>query len=324
MVAMQSSLGLRVVVLLAFASAVGCGREPPAQAPSFQVRLLTPMAVTGHWEREAERGLGRLAVELEADVARVRVADPTRAQEEIRKLTAGGADLIICVGGSLERAVLLEAPAHPDTAFLSLPGQVRQANVAAIEFRLEGAGYLAGVVAAVLAERGQVGLLRGEGGPWLEDLEDGFLTALGSRADGDVQTVPVERDGASEVRSLSRSGVKLALYAADEPRIAVVESAAADGLGLVVMDPDLMARRPGTIYAAVIVDVAESIVRVAREVQDGRFVGRVFSFDLGSGVVDVALSETLPPDRLQAAQDALEVARSEVTAGIVEIEELGL
>ncbi len=324
MVAMQPTLGQRFAVLAAVASVVACGREPPAQAPSFKVRLLTPMTVSGHWEREAERGLGRMAVELAADVERVRVAEPAEAQNQIRELTADGADLIICVGSRLERAVLLEAPAHPDTAFLLLPGRVHQANVAAIEFRLEGAGYLAGVAADVLADRDPVGLLRGEGGPWLEDLEDGFLTALDSRKHGSLVTVPAETNGAEEVRSLARSGVSLALYAADEPLSAVVESAAAEGLGLVVMDSDLMARRPDTILAAVVVDVAESVVRVAREVQDGRFVGQVFSFDLGSGVIDVALSEALPSERQQAAQDALDIARSEVTAGIVEIEELGL
>jgi hypothetical protein len=64
-------------------------------------------------------------------------------------------------------------------------------------------------------------------------------------------------------------------------------------------------------------------VRVAREGHDGTFLGEPYVFDFGSGVLDVLLNPTMPATRLAPLQEALEVARSEVTAGIVEVEKLG-
>jgi hypothetical protein len=66
------------------------------------------------------------------------------------------------------------------------------------------------------------------------------------------------------------------------------------------------------------------MLRVAREVRDGTFEGRVFAFDLGSGVLDVVINPNLAPDSLAAAGEALEEARAEITAGLVEFDELGL
>jgi hypothetical protein len=64
------------------------------------------------------------------------------------------------------------------------------------------------------------------------------------------------------------------------------------------------------------------MVRVAREVQDGTFQGGPYVFDFGSGVLDVLLNPTMPATTLAPLQEALEVARSEVTAGLVEVETL--
>jgi hypothetical protein len=92
----------------------------------------------------------------------------------------------------------------------------------------------------------------------------------------------------------------------------------------VASDPDSMNVEPEVVIAAVEIDLPEAMLRIAREVRDGTFSGRVFSFDLGSGVLDVALNPDLGEDRLAVATDALEDARAEVTAGLVEFDGLGL
>jgi hypothetical protein len=91
---------------------------------------------------------------------------------------------------------------------------------------------------------------------------------------------------------------------------------------LVATDVGLLEREPDVVAAAVHVDVAEAMVRVAREAQDGTFQGGPYVFDFGSGVLDVLLNPTMPATTLAPLQEALEVARSEVTAGIVEVEKL--
>ena len=90
-------------------------------------------------------------------------------------------------------------------------------------------------------------------------------------------------------------------------------------------DPALLGIEPDLVVAAVDVDVAEAMLRVAREVHDRRFTGQVFAFDLGSGVLDVVPGTGWgTPERQTALVDAIERARSEITAGWVEIEELGI
>ena len=73
------------------------------------------------------------------------------------------------------------------------------------------------------------------------------------------------------------------------------------------------------------IDVAEAMLRIAREVHDLSFSGKVYAFDLGSGVLDVKLNPSFAsPGRDTDLREILERARSEITAGWVEIDELGI
>jgi len=117
----------------------------------------------------------------------------------------------------------------------------------------------------------------------------------------------------------------VALYSTDQVDPQTLAAAHDAGLFLIGADPSLLDTEPDFVIAAVDVDVAEAMLRVAREVYDRTFTGKVYAFDLGSGVLDVRLN----PGIATAGRDtdlrkALERARSEITAGWVEIEELGI
>ena len=160
---------------------IGCGSDEESTAPAFSVRLLTSPGLSGRWERAAERGLGRIAAELDAEVARKRVNGGGDNRDSLALDGETGVDLIFCVGGGFEKTLYAQAGAHPETVFVLLPGRARSTNVAGMEFQPEGVGYLAGVFAATLGSSRQVGLLRGAGGPWLEALESGFETGFRAR-----------------------------------------------------------------------------------------------------------------------------------------------
>ena len=300
-----------------------CGREEPEPAKSFTVRMLSAGCLSGRWELAAERGLGLIASELDADVARFRVEDQGDARARLAEQGHDGVQLVYYVGAGVEKMLYSEASAFPGTAFVLLPGRVHGPNLGSIRFLPEEAGYLAGAVAGEIVPGRKVGLLRGVGGSWLEALEDGFVA--GFRARQRRRKIKVEAaDGPDGVWKLKSAGIGVALYASDRSDPAVLSAANNAGILLVVVDPDLMTVEPEVVIAAIEVDVPEAMLRVAREVRDGTFSGRVFSFDLGSGILDVALNPNLGADRLAVAADALEDARSEVTAGLVEFDELGL
>jgi basic membrane lipoprotein Med (substrate-binding protein (PBP1-ABC) superfamily) len=301
--------------------AAACGQDEQPTDASFSVRMLTVRTISGRWERAAERGLGRIAAELEADVARVRVDDPANERQLLAEQGRAGVNLVFCVGGYSESTLYSVATTYPNTVFIQLPGRARAANVAGIRFLPEEVGYLAGAVAGALAPDGRLGLLHGGGQPWLEPLEEGYVAGFKSRWRRTQVTVG---EGADGVWQLSSAGVMMSLYATDRSDPEVLAAAHNAGVQLVVTDPDLIEVASHTVVAAVDVDVAEAMLRVSREVRDRTFAGREFAFDLGSGVLDVVVNPGLAPDTLAVANEALEEARAEITAGLVEFDGLGL
>jgi basic membrane lipoprotein Med (substrate-binding protein (PBP1-ABC) superfamily) len=298
-----------------------CARDEGPEVEVFTVRMLTSHTLSGRWERAAERGLGLIASQLDADVSRLRVDDPAGARARLAAQGRTGVDLVFCVGACSERLLYTEAAVWPRTVFVMLPGKVSARNVGGIRFLPEEVGYLAGAVAGAVARDNRVGLLRGEGQPWLEDLEEGFVAGFRARRRrAVVETV----DGPNGIQELQSLGIGLALYACDRADPVVLIAARDAGMLLIATDPELIAAEPDLIMAAVDLDVPEAMLRVAREVLDGTFVGRVYSFDLGSGVLDIRVNEGLEPGILASASEALDMARSEVTAGLVEFDELGL
>jgi len=321
MAGLRTPLGL-VAIGIVVCGTLSCAPQPPPADPGFRVRLLTAVALSGRWEREAERGLGLISAELDADVARSRANGTADQRARLRGLAADGVDLVFCVGPAVESLVYTEAVAFPDTDFVIIPGDIQSANVASIAFMPEEAGFLAGAVAASIAGEPVVGLLRGAGRPWLERLEAGFLAGFrATHAGAEV----VRSRGVEGPWQLVSAGARVALYSTDGADAQVLAAANDAGLLLVSADPALMDSEPDLVVAAVDVDVAEAMLRVAREVHDRTFSGQVYAFDLGSGVLDVTLNPELGADlRDREAREALELARSEITAGWVEIEELGI
>ena len=315
----SSKLVFSVVVLVLLTTS--CGRDTQPPDTSFSVRMLTARTISGRWERAAERGSGRIAAELDADVARVRIDDPADQRKVLAEQGRAGISLVFCIGGYSETTLYSVATAFPNTVFVLLPGRVRAENVAGIRFLPEEVGYLAGAVAGALNPDGQLGLLRGEGQPWLEPLEEGYVAGFKSRWRRAKVKVGEGPDGAWE---LSAAGVLLSLYAADRADPEVLAAAQNAGLRLVVTDPELLDVESDTVVAAVDFDVAEAMLRITREVRDHTFEGRVYTFDLGSGVLDVVVNPALAPDTRTVAEEALEEARAEITAGLVEFDGLGL
>jgi basic membrane lipoprotein Med (substrate-binding protein (PBP1-ABC) superfamily) len=310
--------GVTVAVALGVAS-TSCRREaPPEPEPAFTVRALTSSAVSGRWERAAERGLGRIAAELDADVARLRAAGGSARRDLLVRQGRADVDLVFCVGREFERVVYTDAPAFPATRFVLVPGRAHDGNVASIDVLPAGAGFVAGRVAAALAGEARVGVLRGPGGPWLEAVEEGFVRGAAD-ATGEM---PVVVQLAAGPWGLRGEGVAVALLASDRIGRRVLAEAHDAGVLLVALDADLLGA-DDVVVAAIAVDLAEAMLRVAREVRDGTFRGQVYAFDLGSGVLDVELdadTAVLHPE----AVEALESARAAVTAGYVEVEGLGM
>ena len=77
------------------------------------------------------------------------------------------------------------------------------------------------------------------------------------------------------------------------------------------------------VLASAVMDIPEAMVRVARTVQEGTFEGRIFTFDLASGVVGLTLNPALAGRVPETTSAALAEARSRISSGEVELEHFG-
>jgi basic membrane lipoprotein Med (substrate-binding protein (PBP1-ABC) superfamily) len=310
------------VLLWILLAGLGCSPQEQQKESGFRVRLLTSGALSGRWEHEAERGLGLIAAKLDAEVARTRASGGSDQRARLRAHAEEGIDLVFCVGPDVESTVYTEAPAFPDTDFVVIPGEIHADNVASISFMPEEAGYLAGAIAAAVADKPAVGVIRGSGRSWLDRLESGFAAGVRERYPSAVLATVRGESGPWE---LVGSEIRVALYSTDRIEPRVLAAAHNAGLLLIGADPALLSAEPDLVVATVHVDVAEAMLRVAREVHDRHFVGQIYTFDLGSGVLDVTLNpDAQCLDVKGKVRYAFERARSEITAGWVEIEELGI
>jgi len=93
---------------------------------------------------------------------------------------------------------------------------------------------------------------------------------------------------------------------------------------LIGVGRDTIRHYPETVIGALSVDLPEAVDRIARDVMDGTFRGRVYAYDLGSGVVDLTISPSLLASLDEDDIDRVDEARAAVNAGLVELENMGL
>jgi basic membrane protein A len=262
-----------------------------------------------------------MAAELRAGTGLVVGTSDRERRQALRDQSAGGIDLMFCIGSSLEAAVYTESRAYPRVRYVLVPGSPQGSNVAGMRFQLEEPAFLGGVLAGLLSQGRHVGAIQGEDGPWLDHVGDAFLA--GARSE-DAGAELIRVDGAEGPWVLAAQGVRVALYTAQTADRAVMAAAHDAGVQLILTDAEAMAELPDVVLAAITVDLPEAMLRVAREVRDGTFRARLYTFDIGSGVVDLELSPGFDRSVAPAITDVLDAKRAEINAGWFEIEQLGI
>ena len=271
------------------------------------------------WDHLGDGVAKRLQDAYGAEVSSAWARSPAERRSVLETAASDSVDLIVCVGPEFDRSILTEGPRFPRTAFVLDRGMVLAPNVARMEFLYTGAAYLGGVTAAVLGGS-TIGILEVGRGPVIDDIEDGFEQGFRCRHPWGGR---IERaSGAAGIEALAERGVTVALYAELAPDPEVLAAADACGVHLVTIGRHTLDTHPDVVAAAIVVDIPEAVGRIAADVVDDTFTGKVYAFDLGSGVVDLRLQPSLAEN--QSLVEALDQARAAVNAGMVEIEALGL
>jgi basic membrane protein A len=296
---------LAVVTLLLF----GCAPGDPGVG--FRVALVTPGSIAdASWNAGAYAGLMLIRDSLGIPVSHVEARTPGEQEEAMRTYASQGYQMVFAHGFEFQDAAERVALTYPDVVFVITSGQRLTGNVVPIVFKLSEAAYLAGMVAGSLTRTNRIGYV---GGIELPPVRLAFEAwAAGAAAVNpavDSRSVYLNNfDDAVAGREASLAmiqlGVDMLHHNADAAGLGVFQ-AARDNPGVYVFgsNADQAPLAPELVLGSAIIDLPRSFLLIARERQEGRFVPRVESFGLASGVVRYVANPALAhliPDSVRA------------------------
>lgn len=158
---MSRAFRTHVVSGLCVLAAVGCrGDKASLDTDGPSVALLTSGSIAdGAWNAGAYRGLLAIRDSLGLSVIHQQTTGPTSLDEAMEALGSAGVDLVLAHGFEYEQAAERAARNHPDMLIVVSGGSGDVPGITALKLGLERAGFLAGVAAAEVSTRGDLGLV---------------------------------------------------------------------------------------------------------------------------------------------------------------------
>lgn len=306
--------GLLAVAVLMAGGACSRHREPPPPEPDFHVVLLLSAGTPQPVRQALERGVQAVDSDLFA-ASEVYVAEGGQPLIEALRAAGGkGPDLVFCHVPGQDHVVVEEAAPYEDTQFVTIPGRAVGTNVTGVVFRADGAAYVAGATLGAAAG-GPVLLV-----PAATSLEQfpGVEPGLRAGAAASRQAVEAVTGTDRAVTVIQEGGAGAVFYAGFAPPERLIRAAGEAGIPMAAMSTEGNGGCPSCL-GVVVVRMDEAVRRLARERWAGTLEGRVYTYGLGSGVVDFTVRARSLPEPVRTA---MEHARSDVLAGIAEIEDL--
>ncbi|WP_044560097.1 BMP family ABC transporter substrate-binding protein [Azospirillum sp. B4] len=291
----------------------------------------------------AARGLRQAKADLRLSARTIEGGyDPTRWESGLVDLADSG-DFPIIITGTYTMGPLVQkvAPDYPEVTFILFDGVVDYVhcacgNVYSMRFRQNEGGYLAGVMAAGLAQAGAipgaapdaVGLVGAMPIPVINDFAAGY--AAGARATAPGVTILRQyansfsdpATGKEIAKAQYGQGVGVIFQVAGATGQGVIEAAEEAGRYVIGVDSDQAAlyrasspRRAARILTSVMKNVDAAIVRALRLQRQGRLpLGRTESLGLKEGAIGLADN----PDAALAIPAAVRAAVDAARQGIID------
>lgn len=310
-----------LIGLLALSLLSACKGEQASQAqsgettPKFKVALLSPGPVSdAGWNALAYDGLLRIRDELGAEISQIQTKTPAEFEEGFRDYARRGFNLVFGHGFEFQDAAAAVAPDFPNTVFITTSGNTVRKNVAPLRFMLEEATYLEGMMAASLSKTGKAGVVGGMEIPSVKSTVIAFSAGARSvNPDFQILTAYIgnwEDVGAAKeaANAQIQQGADFLFHNADAAGLGVFQAAQNKGVRAFGANKNQNDVAPEVVIASAVADIPTAFVKVAREVKDGHFVGKVEKMGIADGVVSLVvnprLAPTIPVEVTQRVNDA--------------------
>ena len=286
----------------------------------MRVGLITPGSIAdAAWNSGAYRGLLEVRDSLGVQVSQVEARTPAEQEEALRTYAAQGYNLVFAHGFEFQAAAERVSRQYPKTVIIVTSGERAVGNVAPLIFRLEEASYLCGMVAGGMTRSNVIGFVGGIELPPIKAAYDGWVRgaqAVNPRVEARqiyLNSFDDAAAGREAALALIRVGADMLHHNADAAALGLFQAVKeTPGVYAFGANSDQMQLAPDRVVGSAIIDLPRAFLLVAREVRDGKFVPRVESFGLASGVVryepNPALEKLMPAGlmaRVRAAADSI-------------------
>lgn len=286
----------------------------------MRVGLITPGSIAdAAWNSGAYRGLLEIRDSLGVPVSQVEARTPAEQEEALRTYAAQGYKLVFAHGFEFQAAAERVSRQYPKTVIIVTSGERAVGNVAPLIFRLEEASYLCGMVAGGMTKSNVIGFVGGIELPPIKAAYDGWVRgaqAVNPKVEARqiyLNSFDDAAAGREAALALIRVGADMLHHNADAAALGLFQAAKeTPGVYAFGANSDQTQLAPERVLGSAIIDLPRAFLLVAREVREGKFVPRVESFGLASGVIryepNPALEKLLPAGlmaRVWAAGDSI-------------------
>jgi basic membrane protein A and related proteins len=319
-------LSLTAAIMLATALVSASAAESSPAGSTFKVALLSPGPVSdAGWNALAYEGLLAIREQLGAEIAQIQTKTPAEFEEGFRDFARRGYKLVFGHGFEFQDAAAAVAPDFPDTVFITTSGNTVRKNVAPLRFMIEEATYLEGMLAAGMSKTGKAGAVGGIEIPSVKSTVIAFEAgAKAVRPDFAMVTAYVgnwEDVGAAKEAALAQiqQGVDFLFHNADAAGLGVFRAAEEKQVYAFGSNKNQNDVAPDVVIASAVADIPQAFVQVARDVKEGRFVGKIERMGMKDGVVSLVFNPRLEAKIPADLKARIAQARAAIIAGTLKV-----
>ena len=299
----------------------------------FKVAMLLPGSISdAGWNALAYEGLKEIEKQLGAEISHAETRTPTDQEEQFRSYALDGHHMVFGHGYEFQDPAKAVAPDFPETIFITSSGGTITDNISPVNFRVEQAAYLLGMIAGMMTNTNKLGVMGGQNIPSVNSTFMAFEGGAKSvNPDAEISWVYVgnwEDIGKGKELALAQinEGVDFIFPNADAAGLGAYEAAEiAQKEGKMVYtfgaNRDKSDISPTVIANAVI--TPNAFVKIAKIIKEGKFKPQIYTFNmLTDEAITLTYSPALKNKVPEAVQKAVEDAKAKILAGELKVPQI--
>ncbi len=318
---------LHVCLLTIGSMLVGCEKFDimSHETDDFKVAMLLPASIDDKgWNALAYDALLTIEEGLSAVVNPVESHNPDKHESDFRRLATEGYNLIFGHGYEYGAPAKKAAPDFPNTVFVISSGDIVTENIASINFQIEPATYLLGIIAGMMTKTNKIGVIGGQDFPAVISAFDAFGAGVKS-VNPDAE---VHRDYVGNWEDVTK-GKELAIAQINEGVDIIFPNADVAGRGAFMAVEEAHAAgnivytfganrdqsevSPTTVIANAVI-TPSPFVEIAKLVKDGTFTPQIYTYTMST---DRAIDMVYNPALINIVPEAVKTKVADVKTKIL-------